>query len=373
MAVALVSEFEKTFPGGAAIAAGFTLEADAATVTVLFGPSGSGKTTILRCLAGLERPDRGFIRCGDATWFDGACAICVPPQARRIGYLSQEYALFPHLTVSQNIGFGVSGPRPQRQARVTGLLEALQLRGLETRYPPRLSGGQQQRVALARALATQPRVLLLDEPLSALDAPTREILRRELRRVLTRYGIPTLLVTHDRVEALTLGDRMLVIAGGRIRQAGPVHEVFSRPADLTVARTVGVETVMPGRVVARADGLLTVEAGSARLTACDPGDAEGDVFVCIRAEEVVLERGPLPRMSARNHFTGGVTAITPEGPLLRVALDCGFPLAALITRPAYEELGLAVGETVTAVVKAMSVHLIPRDGSRSTLTAHADA
>jgi len=363
MAVALVSEIEKSFPGGAAIAAGFTLVADSAPVTVLFGPSGSGKTTILRCLAGLERPDRGFIRCGDETWFDGARAICVPPQVRRIGYLFQEYALFPHLTVSQNIGFGVSGPRPERQARVARLLDVLQLRGLATRYPPELSGGQQQRVALARALATEPRVLLLDEPLSALDTPTREPLRRELRRVLSRCGIPTLLVTHDRIDALTLGDRMLVIADGRIRQAGPVHEVFSRPADLAVARSVGMETVTPGRVRARAQGLLTVEVGRARLSVYDPGDVEGSVFVCIRAEDVVLERGALSQMSARNHLGGRVVALNPEGLLCRVTVDCGFVLAALITRSAREDLGLAVGETVTAVVKATAIHLIPRDSS----------
>jgi len=364
MAAALVAEIEKTFPGGATIAAGFTLEADTAPVTVLFGPSGAGKTTILRCLAGLERPDSGAIRFGNETWFDGARTVCLAPQARRIGYLFQDYALFPHLTVAQNIGFGVGGARAERRAQVARLVDVLQLHGLEGRYPPGLSGGQQQRVALARALATQPRILLLDEPLSALDAPTREPLRRELRRVLTSCGVPTLVVTHDRVEALALGDRMLVIAAGRIRQAGPVHEVFSRPADLTVARTVGVENVVPGRVIAAAGGLVTVEAGVARVVAFDPGDVEGDVLVCIRAEEVVLERGPLPRMSARNHFSGRIIAIHAEGPLWRVTLDCGFPLAALITRPACADLALVLGETVTAVVKAISVHLIPHDGSR---------
>lgn len=371
MAVALVAEIEKKFPGSAAITAGFTLEADAAPVTVLFGPSGSGKTTILRCLAGLERPDRGYIRFGDETWFDRARTVCLAPQARRIGYLFQEYALFPHLTVAQNIGFGVSGTRAERRARVASLLDGLQLHGLETRYPPQLSGGQQQRVALARALATQPRILLLDEPLSALDAPTREPLRRELRRVLSSCGIPTLLVTHDRVEALTLGDRMLVMVGGRIRQAGPVHEVFSRPADFSVAQTVGVETVIPGRVIARAEGLLTVEVGTGQLTVYDPGDIEGSVFVCIRAEDVVLERGVLSRMSARNHLGGRIVALTPEGLLFRVTVDCGFMLAALITRPAREDLALTVGAPVTAVVKATSVHVIPRNGSPSAPKARS--
>lgn len=369
MAVALVAEIEKKFPRGAAIAAGFTLQAEAAPVTVLFGPSGAGKTTILRCVAGLERPDSGCIRFGDETWFDGARKLSLPPQARRLGYLFQDYALFPHLTVAQNIGFGVRGTRGERRVRVASLLRMLHLEGIESRHPLGLSGGQQQRVALARALATQPRILLLDEPLSALDAPTREPLRRELRRVLTACGIPTLLVTHDRVEALALGDRMLVIVNGRICQAGPVHEVFSRPSDLSVARTVGVETVVPGRVLSGGGGLVTVEVGTARVIAFDPGDVEGDVFVCIRAEEVVLERGPLPRTSARNHFSGRVTAINLEGPLLRVVVDCGFPLAALITRPAGADLALAVGDTVTAVVKAMSVHLIQHGAIPASIPA----
>lgn len=361
MAAALTADFSKAFPGGTVVAAELRLETDTAPVTVLFGPSGSGKTTILRCLAGLERPEVGDIRFGDQMWFDAAVNICLPPQQRRIGYLFQEYALFPHRTVAQNVGFALRGTRPARQARIASLLGLLDLDGFAARYPRQLSGGQQQRVALARALATDPQLLLLDEPLSALDAPAREPLRRELRRVLSGCGIPTLLVTHDRVEALALGDRMLVIADGHIRQAGPVHEVFSRPADLAVARTVGVETVIPGRVIAQADGLLTVEVGTARVTACDPGGVEGDVFLCVRAEEVILERGPLARMSARNHLNGRVVAMNPEGPLFRVTVDCGFPLAALITRPACEDLALAVGEAVTAVVKATSVHLIPRD------------
>jgi molybdate transport system ATP-binding protein len=364
MAAALVGDFTKSFLGGPTISARFHLETDAPAVTVLFGPSGSGKSTILRCLAGLERPDGGQIRFGDHIWFDAAAGICLPPQQRRIGYLFQEYALFPHLTVAENVGFALRGARATRQARLTSLLRLFDLHSLGKRYPSQLSGGQQQRVALARALAAEPQLLLLDEPLSALDAPAREPLRRELRRVLSGCGVPTLLVTHDRVEALTLGDRMLVIADGRIRQAGPVHEVFSRPTDLAVARTVGVETVVPGRVVAHADGLLTVEAGTACLTARDPGDIGRDVFVCVRAEEVVLERGALSRMSARNHLDGRIVAIHPEGPLLRVTVDCGFPLAALITRRACEDLALAVGETVTAIVKATSVHLIARDGSR---------
>jgi molybdate transport system ATP-binding protein len=363
MAATLVARFSKAFPQGMVVAAQLRLEPDTALVTVLFGPSGSGKTTILRCLAGLQRPDVGRISFDDQVWFDSTAGVCLSPQQRRIGYLFQDYALFPHLTVAHNIGFGFRGPRVARAARIADLLHLVQLDGLATRYPAELSGGQQQRAALARALAPEPKLLLLDEPLSALDAPAREPLRRELRRVLTCCGIPTLLVTHARIDALALADQMLVVADGRIRQAGPVHEVFSRPVDLTVARTVGVETVVPGHVVARGNGLLTVEVGGGRLTAHDPGDVAGAVFVCVRAEEVVLERGALSRVSARNHVSGRVVNLQSEGALFRVMVDCGFPLAALITRPACEDLALAVGETVTAVVKATSVHLIPRDGS----------
>jgi molybdate transport system ATP-binding protein len=368
MAAELVARFTKRYPGGVVIEADLGLEPDRAPVTVLFGPSGSGKTTILRCLAGLERPEEGTIRFGDEVWLDTARGVGLPPQQRRIAYLSQDYALFPHLTVGGNIAFGLTAPAVERRRRVADLVARLGLEGLEGRYPSRISGGQAQRVALARALATEPRLLLLDEPLSSLDAPLREPLRRELRQWLTSVGIPALVVTHDRIEALALGDRLAVLAEGRIRQTGPVHEVFSRPADLAVARTVGVETVVPGRVVATSDSLATVAVGDVRILAFDPGDAGQEVFVCIRAEEVVVEQGQSSRTSARNHLPGRVTRLEPEGPLVRVRLDCGFPLAALVTRPACEDLGLDEGAPVTAIVKATSIHLVHRVAPAATGT-----
>ncbi len=363
MAAALTAEFTIRFPGGAGVSAALRVAGNAAPVTVLFGPSGAGKTTVLRCLAGLERPQQGRIRFGDETWLDTERGICLPPQQRGIGLLSQEYALFPHLTVAGNVEFGVRGPRAGRPARALAILEALGLQGLTTRSPAQLSGGERQRVALARALASSPRLLLLDEPLSALDAGTRESLRRELRRVLVGCGVPTLVVTHDRLEALALGDRMAVLVDGRIRQTAAVHEVFSRPVDALVARTVGVETVVPGRVVGAVDGLLMIEVAESTLTACDPGGAPHEVLLCIRAEDVILERGAAARTSARNHFPVRVASLTPEGPLVRVTVEGPFPLAALITRPACEDLALAAGDTVTAVVKATSVHVIPRDAA----------
>jgi molybdate transport system ATP-binding protein len=173
-------------------------------------------------------------------------------------------------------------------------------------------------------------------------------------------GLPAVVVTHDRGEALALGDVLAVVVEGRVLQAGAVDDVFSRPADPAVARTVGVETVVPGRVVGALDGLLTVEVGTTRIQAVDPGGVAGSVFACVRAEEVILERGKAMRTSARNQLAGRVVFVQNEGPLVRIGLDCGFPLSALVTRPAAAELALRPGDEVAAVVKATAVHLVPR-------------
>jgi molybdate transport system ATP-binding protein len=362
MADGLRASFEKRFPSGTTVRAALEIPGGG-TVTILFGPSGSGKTTILRCLAGLDVPEAGSIRFGDEVWFDRESGVDLPPQRRRVGLLFQEYALFPHLTVAGNVAYGLANlPRTEREERVSRALGFVGLADLERRHPNRLSGGERQRVALARALAVEPRLLLLDEPLSALDASQRETLRRELRGLLTRLSIPSLVVTHDRLEALALGDHMIVVAGGEVRQSGAVPAVFSRPADADVARIVGVETVVPGRVVGSRDGLLTVETPGPRLQATDTGDLTGDVLVCIRAEDVVLERGAgTGLVSARNRLPARVTATTSEGPLVRILLDCGgLSLAALVTRPAFEEMGLAPGALLEAVVKAPNIHLVAR-------------
>ncbi len=361
MAAQVAIDIRKRFADGPTIEARLELDLADPAVTVLFGPSGSGKTTVLRCIAGLERPDRGRIRFAGETWFDANQGISREPQERRVGLLFQEYALFPHLDVTGNIAYGLRGlAKAERNERVASLVRFLELSGLEERLPQQLSGGQAQRVALARALAPRPRLLLLDEPLSALDAPTRVTLRKDLRQWLRRIAIPTLLVTHDRTEALALGDRMAVLAEGRVRQTGSIEDVFSRPADLTVARTTGVETVLPASTVDHQNGLLILEASGIRLAAADPGDIGGDAFACIRAEDVVIEKEARGQTSARNLIPGRVVGISPEGPLIRVGLDCGFSLAALITRQGREELDLRVGDSVTAVLKATSIHVLPR-------------
>lgn len=369
---ALELQFAKLFKGGPEIVANLRIGLRPPRVTVLFGPSGTGKTTLLRVVAGLEGPTRGFVRCGGELWDDPARGIHISPQQRRIGFLFQDYALFPHLTVERNIAYGCHGlSRAETARRVADWLARFGLQGLERRHPGQLSGGQKQRVALARTLAMEPRLLLLDEPLSALDTPTRDAVRGELGAVLRSLGIPVLVVTHDRTEALALGDDLAVMGEGGILQCGPVDEIFRQPASQDVARIVGVETVVAGRVVGRADGMAEVAVGAALLHASAGGIPNGDptVFACVRAEDVMLVKGvKFPAASARNRLPGVIRSITREGPMLRILMDCGFPLAALLTRQACDELDLKSGDAVTAMIKAPNIHLVPRGGRDTPLS-----
>jgi len=356
----LTATFHKQFSGGPEIVAKDLRLGGG--ITVLFGESGSGKTTILRCLAGLEIPDAGEICFGHEIWFQKSGKIFAPPQRRHIGFVPQDYALFPHLTVTGNVGYGLNDlSAAERAARVAESLRWLGLDGFENRLPQELSGGQQQRVALARAVVRHPKLLLLDEPLAALDTPTRLRLRGELRQLLRQLGIPTILVTHDRFEAFALGDQMVVMADGRNQQSGPVTEVFNRPANLAVAHIAGTETVLPARVLKVADGIVTVAVGDVKLVAVladFPADAT-EVHVCIRADDVMLVADALLGASARNRFSATVVAVECDGPLLRVELDCGFPLKALITPQAAAEMKLKPRAAVGVLVKAPQVHLIP--------------
>ena len=360
----LTADFEKHFDGGpASIRVKLHRPMATFSLTVLFGPSGAGKSTTLRCLAGLDMPDRGIIRFGDEIWFDAERNIFLPPQQRNIGYLFQDYALFPHLTVRQNVAYGLRKfSAPLRRQRIEEITSLLEIGGLEHRFPRQLSGGQQQRVALARTLVCRPRLLLLDEPLSALDAPTRHQLRRQLRHWLVQLQISTLLVTHDRSEALAFGDHLALFHAGRVCQNGPVQEVFAAPADVNAARIVGVDTIAQGRIVNISDGLATVEVGQTQLVALAPpaGAAIGsEVYICIHAEGVTLEVGAaLPETSARNRLVGRIRAVDREGPIVRLNLDCGFPLKALITNQAYENMGLHEWSDVVALIKATAIHVI---------------
>jgi molybdate transport system ATP-binding protein len=359
----LSASFSKTFSGGPRILVENLEIPNSRGITVLFGESGAGKTTVLRCLAGLDRPDSGTIAFDGEAWFDASHRILAPSRTRRIGLLPQDYALFPHLSVEKNIAYGLHDlSQFERRERVAEAVQWLGLDGLDRRFPNELSGGQQQRVALARAVVRRPRLLLLDEPLSALDAPTRLRLRWELGRLLQQLGIPTVLVTHDRTEVLALGDNLIVMARGRIIQRGPVSNVFRCPATVEAAAILSVETVQAGRVLQTADGLATVSVGERKLKALAPDLPSGtlQVFVCIRGEDVILMRGEPGRSSPRNCFPARVQTLQHEGPMVRVELDCGFSLTAVLTRQACDELALAVGEQVLALIKAPQIHLIPR-------------
>jgi molybdate transport system ATP-binding protein len=362
MTTEFVARFVKRFRPGPVIESHLSRPTDRFSITVLFGPSGCGKTTTLRCLAGLDRPEEGRITFGQTAWFDAERHVFLTPQQRDIGYLFQEYALFPHLTVAGNIAYGLARQSPvaQRQ-RIADVLDLFHLSGLEHRYPHQLSGGEQQRIALARVMVRRPRLLLLDEPLSALDQPTREQLRPDLRRLLVQFGVPVILVTHDRIEAMALADHLVVLNGGKVRQEGPVEEVFNRPADVEVAEIVGMMNVQPGRIVNSSAGLVTVAVGNRQLVALAPASPAEEVYVCIRAEEVALEKGSSTLASPRNRLPAVIKSLATEGPLVRVALDCGFALHALVTRTACKELDLREGGAITALVKTPSVHLISRN------------
>ena len=275
----------------------------------LLGPSGCGKTTLLRQIAGLDAADSGRIELA------GRDITRLPPAARDYGIVFQSYALFPNLTVADNIGYGLGGSRAARRQRVQDLLALIGLDGIAERYPAQLSGGQQQRVALARALATSPGLLLLDEPLSALDARVREHLRREIRALQQKLGITTLMVTHDQEEALTMADRVVVMNGGRIEQCASPFTVYRQPASRFVASFVGQGNWLP----ARSCGVQQVQLGEQRLLLPTPhGVAHGDTLdLFIRPEDIVLHPA---WPSAGDATLADVLKLELLGPVYRLSL-----------------------------------------------------
>jgi molybdate transport system ATP-binding protein len=344
--------------------ADFTLEVNVEMrkrVTAVFGPSGAGKTSLLDLIAGLRRAQSAFIQLDETVLADTAKNYSVPTRRRGIGYVPQDLALFPHLSVRQNLLYG----RNSRAA--TGplftfehVVEVLEIQPLISRGVTELSGGEKQRVALARALLASPRLLLLDEPLASLDAPLKEKIIPYLARVRDEFQIPMLCVTHDRFEALALADEIVVLVDGKVMQSGPVLDVFNRPASAEVAKFVGVETLQPGQITNVNEGLATVSVNRVTLTALAPLSTSREVFVCIRGEDVILQREAAVANSVRNRLPAHIVALRTEGALVRVELNAGFPLFALVTRPACAELTLREGETITALIKTPAIHLVPR-------------
>lgn len=324
-------------------------------VLALVGPSGAGKSSVLEMIAGLRRPASGAVVNDGEAWLDTERGINRPPQARRVGYLFQDLALFPHLSALENVAWGVPGPRRERRARATELLERFSAGALSTRRADRLSGGERRRVALARALGRDPDVLLLDEPLGGLDATNRRAAIDELRVALAAVSGPTMLVTHDFSDAADLADEVAVLERGRIVQRGTPHEMGASPASRFVASLVGANTIT-GHAARRPDGLTSVRLSSgAQLVSADP--ATGEVVATIFPADIALAR-ERPGGSALNAVAATVTGVATLGPRTRVGLRVPESLIAEITTVSAERLGLSAGEPVTAVWKATATVLV---------------
>lgn len=284
----------KSFPAGLE-SRGFSLDLHLKTsagVTVLFGPSGSGKTLTLDCIAGLTRPDHGRILLDDRLLFDGASGVHLPPQARKTGYVFQNYALFPHMTLRRNLEFAAERlPRLERHRRVNEMVERFRLSEVAGLRPYELSGGQKQRCSIARALVGEPLVLLLDEPARGLDAPLRTELYEVLRQVRSQFGTPVLLVTHDLDECFELGDTMLVVRDGRVVQEGSPQEIAGQPANVEIARLLGLYNLLPAEVLALDPGRNTsrVRYGEFELAGpYYPGKLIGDrVWLYVRPADLI--------------------------------------------------------------------------------------
>ena len=323
------------------------LTVPAGRVLAVLGPSGAGKTVLLETIAGLRPQRSGRIRLA------GTDITALPPERRRIGLVFQDAALFPHLSVIQNVAFGPRAKREAPGADAESLLRRLGIGHLASRSPRSLSGGERQRVALARALAIKPGLLLLDEPLSALDQPTREDMRVLEQELLAELEIPAVHVTHDRDEALTIGDDLAVIVGGQLRQAGPAAQVAAEPADRDAARLLGWSELGPG---AAARG--TVQAGQVILEDMVPGDIEQPVHIFYRPEEVLLGT-PTPDGPAGASLTAPISQILLTRPLARVSLASDPPVTALMLHRDLESLGARAGSQVQATLPRTCVRVYP--------------
>jgi molybdenum ABC transporter ATP-binding protein len=332
-----------------------SLEVRAGEHFAVLGPTGAGKTVLLETIAGIHEPDAGRIFLGDRE------ITATEPRFRRIGMVYQDYMLFPHLTVEENIAFGLRQrrvPSADRRAAVEEMSALLQIGHLAGRYPGTLSGGEQQRVALARALVMEPEILLLDEPLSALDSRTRERMRAELSRVRRITGTTMVQITHHFDDVFALADRVAIMRDGRIVQVGETADVFGHPADADLAEFLGIGNLIRG-TASREGGLVRVTAGGG------PGflaasTVTGEVVATLPAEDVILSSAPFDS-SARNSLPATVLAVVPRGSTVQVYLDAGFPLTAMLTRESCRELDLAPGSRAVATFKASAVHVIPVD------------
>jgi len=382
---------------------GFQLDAVFALdkgITILFGPSGAGKTTLLNCIAGLADPDQGRIADGERVLFDSEDRINLSPAERKIGYVFQDLALFPHLSVATNVAYGLDGLKAEeRKHRVTGALESLGISQLRGRRPAELSGGERQRVALARALVTQPSVLLLDEPLAALEMPVRMKIAEDLRRSIQELPIPVLYVTHSRDEVFMLGERMLMLERGKIIAEGTPHQVMSAPRSETVAQLAGFENVFEAEVTSIHEerGTMTcnvtaTSVGRARLPAVPTkreaangttevvpsrdketavhspqieletplvrAEVGSKLRVGISAGDVLLATSAPVGLSARNILPGKLLSLWQRDMIVVARVDCGVEMSVHLTLAARDSLQLTPGRQVWLIVKTHSCHLL---------------
>ena len=324
----------------------------------LAGPSGAGKTTILRVVAGMVRPDRGRIANGQEVWADSTSGVWLPPERRRCGYVFQDYALFPHLSAWRNVAYGLrSTPASRRKEAAHELLDRFGLTDRAEAKPTTLSGGECQRVALARALAPRPNVLLLDEPLSALDARTRASAARELTSTLRSLDVPVVLVTHEWGEASLLGDEICVIDRGRVIQRGTATELAASPATAFVADFTGAVVLTGTARSSEADLTIVDLDGGGVASSTDRGT--GRVALSVYPWEITISRAtPAADESAQNHLRARITSVTTVGNRVRLGLAAGQPLVAEVTGNALADLHLAVGREVTATWKATATRLV---------------
>ena len=329
-------------------------------VTTIIGPNGSGKTTLLLCLSLLIKPTTGQVLYKGQAISGNASRM----KARRNFAVVFQESLLLNTTVWENVTLGLKlrgVPHKDIRDHAQRWLERFGIAHLAPRHARTLSGGEAQRASLARAFVLKPEVLFLDEPFAALDAPTRSRLLQDLHALLSQTSITTVFITHDLDEALLLGDRVAVLLGGVLRQVGRPQDVFTAPSDGEVAAFVGVETVIAGKVAVSRNGQVTVSANGLSLEAVGDLEVGKPVLFCLRPEDITLSlTGEVSPTSARNHLTGRISRMTPSGPLVRVVVDCGLPVVALITRGSANEMKLVEGTPVIAGFKATAVHLIPR-------------
>jgi molybdate transport system ATP-binding protein len=349
------------------LAPGFTLDVslDAPPgITMLFGASGSGKTTLLRCIAGLTRPDEGRVAIGDRVLFDSKRAIDVAVQDRHVGYVFQQAALFPHMSLRENIGYGLTRlSADERRQRVSAIAESFRITQILDRRPAQVSGGERQRGALARALVTKPSLLLLDEPLSALDHAIQSRIMDDLRRASDAGQIPMLYVTHSHREVYTLGERAVVIDNGRVIASGTPHEVLDRPEQGVLANLAGFENVFDALVIERRERAGTMECrvegtGAELEVPLNASTVGTHIRIAIRAGDILVGNEEPRGLSARNVLRGRLVELSAHGPTMVAAVDAGARFIVHLTPTGVESLDLKPGDHVWLIVKTYSCRIV---------------